>query len=76
MNHDYFHKERAFYTSGAFSPLRPGFDPSSDRVEFLVDKVVLVFSEYLKFPANLHSTNCSIIYHPTPYSLDAASVIK
>jgi hypothetical protein len=31
----------------------------------MVDKVALgqVFSEYLGFPANLHSTNCSTITH-------------
>jgi hypothetical protein len=38
-------------------------------VEFVVDKVTLGqgFSEYLGFPANLHSTNFStntITYHP------------
>jgi hypothetical protein len=35
-----------------FPPLRPGFDPSSVHVKFVVDKVVLgqVFYEYFSFP--------------------------
>jgi hypothetical protein len=38
-------------------------------VGFVVDKVALgqVFSEYFRFPANLHSTNffkITITYHP------------
>jgi hypothetical protein len=35
-----------------FSPLRPGFGPTSGHVGFLVDKMTLgqVFSEYLDFP--------------------------
>jgi hypothetical protein len=51
-----------------FPPRRPGFDPGSGHVGFVVDKVALgqVFSEYFGSPANLHSTNCStitFIYH-------------
>jgi hypothetical protein len=35
-----------------FPPRRPGFEPSSGQVGFVVDKVVLgqVFSEYFGFP--------------------------
>jgi hypothetical protein len=40
-----------------FPPRRPGFEPGSSHVGFVVDKVVLgqVFSEYFSFPANLYS---------------------
>jgi Zn-dependent M28 family amino/carboxypeptidase len=45
-----------------------GFEPGSDHVGFVVDKVALgqVFSDYLVSRANSHSTDCStlIIYHP------------
>jgi hypothetical protein len=49
-------------------PRRPGFDPRSGHVGFVVDKVVLgkVFSDYFGFHANSQSTDCFtlIIYHP------------
>jgi hypothetical protein len=50
----------------SFPPRRPGFDPGSGQVEFVVDKVALGTSVS---PANLHSTNCSTItltYHLGP----------
>jgi hypothetical protein len=42
---------------------RPGFDPTSSHVEFVVNEVVLghAFSEYLVSHANSHSSNCSIV---------------
>jgi hypothetical protein len=50
-----------------FPPRRPGFEPSSGHVGFVVDKAALGqgFSEHVS-PANSHSTDCStlIIYHP------------
>jgi Na+-translocating ferredoxin:NAD+ oxidoreductase RnfC subunit len=44
-------------------PLRPGFQPESVHVGFVVDEVPLgqVFSEYSGFPVYLHSTNCSTV---------------
>jgi hypothetical protein len=50
-------------------PPWPGFKPGSSHVGFVVNKVALgqVFSMYFGSPANLHSTNFSIItltYHP------------
>jgi hypothetical protein len=51
-----------------FPPQRPGFEPRSGYVGFLLDKMALgqVFSEYFGFLVNSHSTDCStlIIYHP------------
>jgi hypothetical protein len=46
-----------------FQPRRPGFEPGSVHVGFVVDKVVLgqVFSDYFSSPANSHSTICSTI---------------
>jgi hypothetical protein len=45
-----------------FPPRWPGFEPMSDRVEFVVDKVVMgwMFSGYLFSSSYLHSTSCPI----------------
>jgi hypothetical protein len=53
----------------AFPPQRPGFEPKSGYVGFVVEKVALgqVFSEDFGSPANSYSTDCStfnITYHP------------
>jgi hypothetical protein len=44
------------------SPRRPGFDPRSVHVGFVVDKVALgqVFSEYFGFPRQFHSTGAPL----------------
>jgi hypothetical protein len=44
-----------------FPPRRPGFEPRSGHMGFLVDKVALgpVFSEYFVSSADSHSTDCS-----------------
>jgi hypothetical protein len=60
--------ERAAPLAAGFLPQRPGFEPSSGHVGFVVDKVALGrFSPSTSVsPANLHSTNCStiiLIYH-------------
>jgi hypothetical protein len=41
---------------------RPGFDPGSVHVGFVVDKVAMghVFSEYFDFPQSLSFHRCSI----------------
>jgi hypothetical protein len=40
---------------------RPGFEHRSGHVGFVVDKIALgqIFSEYMVFSANPHSTDCS-----------------
>jgi hypothetical protein len=47
-----------------FPPRRPGFDPGSGQVGFVVDKAALgqVFSEYFGFPCQ--SSFHRIILHP------------
>jgi hypothetical protein len=59
------------------------FDPSSYHVGFVVvDKLELgrVLSEYIGFPANLHSTNCfphsATIQSSTLFDLVNDSVVK
>jgi hypothetical protein len=51
-----------------FPPRRPGLEPRSGHVGFVVDEVALgqVFPSTSVSPANFHSTDCSIltIYHP------------
>jgi hypothetical protein len=52
-----------------FPSRRHGFNPRSDHVGFMVDKVALrqVFTDSSVFTANSHSTDCStfiIIYDP------------
>jgi hypothetical protein len=47
-----------------FSPQRPGFDPGSVHVRFVVDKVALgqvFFSELSVFPCQFHSTGAPLI---------------
>jgi hypothetical protein len=51
-----------------FPPQRPGFEPGSSHVRFVVDKVEVTqvfFPSTSVSPANSHSTDCStlIIYH-------------
>jgi hypothetical protein len=53
-----------------FLPLRPGFEPRSSHVGFMVDEVALghVFSEYVGFP-------CKFSFYPTtPHS--SSSIIQ
>jgi hypothetical protein len=51
-----------------YAPRRPGFEPRTSRVGFVVDKVTLSSSSSsaLVSPVNSHSTDRStfIIYHP------------
>jgi hypothetical protein len=51
--------------SSGFSPPRSEFEPRSDHVEFVVDKVALrqVFSEYFGFPCQLSSHRLLYIHH-------------
>jgi hypothetical protein len=44
-------------------PWRPGFDPGSVYVGFVVDKVALgqVFPEYFVFPCQFHSTGAPLL---------------
>jgi hypothetical protein len=48
-----------------FPPRRPGFEPSSRYVGYLVDKVALgqVFSEYFEFPCQFSSHLLLHTYH-------------
>jgi hypothetical protein len=50
-----------------FPPRRPGFDPGSGQVGFVVDKVTLgqVSSEYFRFPCQ-SSFNQILHYHNHP----------
>jgi hypothetical protein len=53
----------------SFPPRRPGLEPGSGCVGFVMDKAALeqVFSEYSSFPMPItHPTGCStvVIYHP------------
>jgi hypothetical protein len=52
-----------------FTPLRPGFEPVSGHVGFMVKKVALgqIFSEYFGFP-------CQISFHQCPIEETVAAV--
>jgi hypothetical protein len=49
-----------------FPPQRPGFEPGSDYVEFVMDKsaLVLVFSEYFCFPCQALHRLLHIHHYP------------
>jgi hypothetical protein len=51
--------------SSGFPPRRPGFEPRSGHVEFVVDKVAVgqVFSEYFGFPCQLTFHRLLHIHH-------------
>jgi hypothetical protein len=56
------------WLAAGFPQRRPGFQPGSGHLGFLVDKVALghVFSKYFGSPAN-YSNDCStliIVHHP------------
>jgi hypothetical protein len=59
-----------------FPPRRPGFDPGSGKVGFVVDKVAMgqVFSKYFGFPCQ--SLFHRIILHPHNHPGQAQYAIK